>query len=222
MAPLCFQFLSIHKMERFFITGTGTGVGKTVVSAIVTEALQADYWKPVQAGYEDGTDALTIQQLISNKRTVIHPEAFVLKMPASPHLAAPAEGIDLTINKVFEKLPETKNCLIIEGAGGLMVPFNNKEFTPDLIKKIGCSVILVSKNELGSINHSLLTAAVCKQYQIPVAGWIFTGEYKNYEEDIVRWTGYRKIFSVKEIEVNKENILKQAELLKTLLKHIDE
>ena len=209
-------------MKKIFITGTGTGVGKTVVAAIVTEALQADYWKPVQAGYEEGTDAKTIRELISNKKTVIHPEGFVLKMPASPHLAAPADGVELTISRILKKIPETKNNLIIEGAGGLMVPFNNEEFTTGLIKKLMCKVILVSKNELGSINHSLLTAAVCKQNKIPVAGWIFTGEYKNYEEDIIRWSGYKKIFSVKEIVVNKKNILKQAELLKPFLKQINE
>lgn len=209
-------------MQRIFITGTGTGVGKTVVGAIITEALKADYWKPVQAGYAEGTDAQTIRELISNKKTIIHQEGFVLKMPASPHLAAPADKIELTISNILKKLPGTKNVLIIEGAGGLMVPFNKEEFTTGLIKKLKCKVILVSKNELGSINHSLLTAAVCRQNKIPVAGWIFTGEYKNYEEDIVRWSGYKKLFSVKDILVNKKNILKQAKLLKPFIKYINE
>ena len=171
-------------MTPIFITGTGTDVGKTLISAIITEALQADYWKPVQAGFADGTDSLRIQEMISNKKTKIHPELYLLKMPASPHIAAPDEGIKIKIKEIVTHLPKTKNQLIIEGAGGLMVPLNDKELTLHLIKKLKAKVIIVSKNELGSINHSLLTAAVLKKEKIKVAGWIFTEEYKSYEQEI--------------------------------------
>ncbi|MEO6136922.1 MAG: dethiobiotin synthase [Ginsengibacter sp.] len=205
-------------MKPIFITGTGTDVGKTIVSAIVTEALQADYWKPVQAGFADGTDSLLIQQLISNKQTVVHKEAFKLKMPASPHLAAPAEKKIITIKNIMAHLPITKNHLVIEGAGGLMVPFSETEFTLDLIKKLKARVIVVSKNELGSINHSLLTAAVLRKEKVDVVGWIFNGQYKNYESDIEQWSGIKKIASIKQLsKISKEEIKIEAKKIRLLL-----
>ncbi|HEY5407620.1 MAG TPA: dethiobiotin synthase, partial [Ginsengibacter sp.] len=164
-------------MKPIFITGTGTDVGKTLVAAIVTEALQADYWKPVQAGFSEGTDSLFIERLITNAKTKIHPELYKLKMAASPHLAAEAEHIQISIKDIVNHLPKTKNKLIIEGAGGLMVPLNKNKFVLHLIKKLNAKVIIVSKNELGSINHSLLTAAVLKKENVEVAGWIFNEEY---------------------------------------------
>lgn len=195
-------------MKPIFITGTGTDVGKTLVAAIVTEALQADYWKPVQAGYEDGTDSIWIEEMISNEKTIIHPEAFKLKMAASPHIAAWAEKKKITIKNIAACIPKTKNKLIIEGAGGLMVPLNKKEFVYDLIKKLKAKVIIVSKNELGSINHSLLTAAVLKKEKIDVAGWIFTDEYLNYENEIEGWSGFPIIASVKHLPVINKEIIK--------------
>lgn len=208
-------------MKPIFITGTGTNVGKTIIAAIVTEALQADYWKPVQAGFAEGTDSLLVQQLVSSKKTKIHPEAFLLEMPASPHIAAPAEKKLITIKEIMAHFPSINNQLIIEGAGGLMVPLNDTEFMTGLIKKLKARVIIVSKNELGSINHSLLTAAVLRKEKIEVAGWIFNGEYKNYERDIEKWSGYHKIGSIKNLpEISKEVIAAQAKKLRPLLKNI--
>ena len=202
-------------MKPIFITGTGTDVGKTFVAAIVTEALQADYWKPVQAGFTEGTDSLWVGQMISNNRTKIHPEFYKLKMPASPHLAAKAEHVKIVVKDIVHHLPKTKNKLIIEGAGGLMVPLNKKEFVLDLIKKLKARVIIVSKNELGSINHSLLTAAVLKKEKIDVAGWIFNEEYLEYENEIAKWSGYPVIASVKHLnEITKETIKAEAEKMK--------
>jgi len=206
-------------LRPIFITGTGTDVGKTLVAAIVAEALQADYWKPVQAGYENGTDSLWVQQMLSNKKSVIHPELYKLKMPASPHIAAAAEQKEIKIKKIVAHLPKTKNKLIIEGAGGLMVPLNNKELVIDLIKKLQAKVIIVSKNELGSINHSLLTAAVLKKEKINVAGWIFTEEYQNYEREIGEWSGYPVIASIKHLpDISKETINAEAIRMFPLLK----
>lgn len=160
-------------MKNIFVTGIGTGVGKTIVSAIVTEALQADYWKPVQTGLVEGTDSEWVKRHISNTKTIIHPEAFCLKLPASPHAAAEAEGVSIKINDI--KLPHTNNILVIEGAGGLMVPLNDKELMIDLIKKIDAGVLLVIKHYLGSINHSLLSILALQQYKIPVIGIVFNG-----------------------------------------------
>jgi dethiobiotin synthetase len=205
-------------VKPIFITGTGTDVGKTLVSAIVIEALQADYWKPVQAGFADGTDSLWIAGMISNKKTTIHPELYKLKMAASPHIAAKAENKKIVLKEIIRNLPVTKNKLIIEGAGGLMVPLNKKEFVLHLIKKLNAKVIIVSKNELGSINHSLLTAAVLKKEKMDVAGWIFNEEYLHYEAEIEKWSGYPVIASVRHIHgITKEVIKAEAQKIKERL-----
>ena len=202
-------------MKPIFITGTGTDVGKTLVAAIITEALQADYWKPVQAGFSDGTDSLRIEQLISNDKTIIHPELYKLEMAASPHLAAAAENIQIHIKDILNQLPKTKNRLVIEGAGGLMVPLNKNKFVLHLIKNLNAKVIIVSKNELGSINHSLLTAAVLKEEKINVAGWIFNEEYLRYENEIVKWSGYPAIASIKHLnEISRQTIKAESEKIK--------
>ncbi len=208
-------------MKPIFITGTGTDVGKTLIAAIVTEALQADYWKPIQAGFSDGTDSLFVSKMISNTKSKIHPELYLLKMPASPHIAAAAEGKEIRIKEIIAHLPKTKNQLIIEGAGGLIVPLNKKKFILNLIKELKAKVIIVSKNELGSINHSLLTAAVLKKEKISVAGWVFTDNYKNYEEEIAGWSGYPLIASVNHLPViSKETIREEALKMRPLLKSV--
>ncbi|MEO8108715.1 MAG: dethiobiotin synthase [Ginsengibacter sp.] len=205
-------------MQPIFITGTGTGVGKTLAAAIVTEALNADYWKPVQAGYDDGTDSITVQQLLSNKKSVIHPELYRLALPASPHISAGLEGKNIKIKTIIKYLPATKNQLIIEGAGGLMVPLNEKQFVCDLIKKMKATVIIVSKNELGSINHSLLTAAALKQKKIKVAGWIFNEQFMDYEMQIAAWSDYPLIASIPHQEnINKETVKALADEMRPAL-----
>ena len=204
-------------MASIFITGIGTGIGKTVVSAIITEALEADYWKPIQAGFEDGTDALQVGSLISNTKTIIHPEVYKLQMPASPHIAAREEGVSINLGKIVRhsSLITHNSSLVIEGAGGILVPLNDNEFVIDLIEQLGAKVILVSRNYLGSINHSLLTAAICKQRNIDVIGWIFNDQYLDYEEEIVRWTGYPKIASIPLAEkIDQAFVLQQAGLVR--------
>ena len=213
--------------QPIFVTGIGTDVGKTIVSAVLTEALHADYWKPVQAGFYDGTDALTVKELISNDKTVIHPEVYKLSLAASPHIAARVEHTNIDLDLIAKRyyLIKTQNPeltiqkqLIIEGAGGLMVPLNEKEFMFDLIQKLNARVMLVSRNYLGSINHSLSTAEVCKQKNIEVAGWIFNDQYMDYENEIVQWTGLPKVFSIPFAEpLTKQFIKEQAEKIKALL-----
>ncbi len=195
-------------MKPIFITGTGTDVGKTLVAAIIAEALQADYWKPVQAGYEEGTDSITVQELLSNKKSVVHPELYRLALPASPHISAANEEIKIKLKKIKKYIPQTKNQLLIEGPGGLLVPLNEKEFVLDLIKKIKARVIIVSRNELGSINHSLLTASLLKKQKIKVAGWIFTENYMTYEQQIAAWSGYPVIASVRHLPIITKEIIK--------------
>lgn len=159
--------------KTYFITGIGTGIGKTIVSSIVTEKLQADYWKPIQSGDLDQSDSMKVESLISNSKTVIHQEAFKLTQPLSPHLSAKLDNIDLSIDKLFT--PSTENTLIIEGAGGLMVPLNDRELLIDYIIALKVEVILVSQNYLGSINHTLLSLELLKARNVTVKGIIYNG-----------------------------------------------
>lgn len=182
-------------MKRYFVTGIGTGIGKTIVSAMLAEALEADYWKPVQAGNVE-TDSDFVRQVISNPKSVVHPELYSLEMAASPHIAARNEGLRIETEFIKDNIPRTANTLIIEGAGGLMVPLNDTRFVSDLVAELEATVILVSRNYLGSINHSLMTAMICRQKGLPVAGWIFNDQYLQYEDEIVSWSGYPKLASI--------------------------
>ena len=204
-------------MKSYFVTGIGTDVGKTVAAAILTEALHADYWKPVQAGALDFTDTDTVKSLVSNPTSTFHPEAYRLKMAASPHRAAAAEGIELNVRSI--KLPPTENNLIVEGAGGLMVPLNKRFLMLDLVQQLGLEVVLVSRNYLGSINHTLLTAEVLRYRKVPVAGIIFNGEENAASEDfIIKYTGLRRLPSIRqEADFCKEAVAAYAEEFKSAL-----
>lgn len=211
-------------MKPVFITGIGTGVGKTVWSAIVTEALGADYWKPVQAGFEDGTDSLFVSSMISNRRSKIHPELYKLALPASPHIAARAENrkIDLDlICEQFRRLESDNEFCVVEGAGGLMVPLNEGEFVADLISKLGAGVLLVSRNYLGSINHSILTSMAARSYSLATKGWLFNDRYMDYEDELVNWSGISKLGTIPFMEkVTPEFIREQALKVEPILKKI--
>ncbi|HEY5326764.1 MAG TPA: dethiobiotin synthase [Mucilaginibacter sp.] len=159
--------------KPIFITGIGTGIGKTIVSAVLVEKLKADYWKPVQSGDLDCSDTDRVKSLVSNTTSFFHPEAYRLSQPFSPHKSAAIDGITIDPQKIT--LPVTSNTLIIEGAGGLMVPLNDKFLMIDLIRQLDAEVILVSQNYLGSINHTLLSIYVLKQERIPIKGIIFNG-----------------------------------------------
>lgn len=202
-------------MSPIFITGIGTDIGKTLVSAIVTEALHADYWKPVQAGFAEGTDAERVQQLLSNNYSVVHSELYRLHSPVSPHIAARQDGITIEADIIQQsaqslmRLAEPRK-LVIEGAGGLLVPLNDTLLVADLILLLKAKVILVSRNYLGSINHSLLSAAYCRDKGIDVAGWIFNDDYLSYEEEIVQWSGYPSLGSIPNIQVDKASVKERA------------
>jgi dethiobiotin synthetase len=167
---------------KLFVTGIGTDVGKTVASAILTEALEADYWKPVQAGDLDWSDTHKVKSQISNATSQFHPNAYALNTPASPHYAAAVDGITIDLKKIIE--PITSNHLVIEGAGGVLVPLNDTDFVMDLIQP-DYKVIVVSRHYLGSINHSLLTIEALKNRGIEVAGIIFSGDENKATETII-------------------------------------
>ena len=167
---------------KLFITGIGTDVGKTVVSAIITQALEADYWKPIQAGDLDTSDTHKIKAYVSNSKTNFFENSYALNTPASPHLAAEIDGVTIDIQKIKE--PKTKNHLVIEGAGGIFVPINTTETIVDLIQP-DYKVIVVSRHYLGSINHTLLTIEALQNRNIKIAGIIFNGEKNEATEAIV-------------------------------------
>jgi dethiobiotin synthetase len=167
---------------KLFITGIGTDVGKTVTSAIVTQALEADYWKPIQAGDLDNSDSHKVKSKIENQKSIIHPNAYALNTPASPHLAAEIDGIIIDLKKIIE--PKTDNHLVIEAAGGILVPLNNNDSIIDLIKE-DYKVIVVSRHYLGSINHTLLTLEALQSRKIEVAGIIFSGDEDKASESLI-------------------------------------
>lgn len=203
------------------MTGIGTGVGKTLCSAVVTEALQADYWKPIQSGLDEATDSETVASLISNPRTRIWPEAYRLQTPASPHLAARIDNVRIGLQELkaqFRSRYSQDRYIVVEGAGGLLVPLNETDFFPDLIRELEARVIVVSSQYLGNINHSMMTAEVLRQRGLPVLGWIFNGTYHVNEEDIIRWSGLPKLGRIEqEEELNPAVVSRYAEKLRPAL-----
>ena len=184
-------------MKRFFISGIGTGVGKTIISALLCEALQADYWKPIQAGDLENSDTLTVQGLVSNSKTHFHKEAYKLPYALSPHASAENAGMEIHISHI--QIPQTNNTLVIEGAGGLMVPINYETLYIDLLPLWNVEVVLVSRHYLGSINHTLLSAELLKQRNISVKGIVFNGdENQQSEKVILKLTGLEMLGRIPE------------------------
>lgn len=193
-------------MSTYFITGIGTDVGKTVAAAIVTEALEADYWKPVQAGDLDHCDTKKVKHLVSNSTSKFHENSYALNTPMSPHAAADIDGITIDLKTI--KAPKTQNHLVIEGAGGLLVPLNHKQTILDLIKP-EYKVIVVSRHYLGSINHSLLTINLLKEKGFDIS-IIFSGnEHKTTEEIITKMTKVTVIGRINEEPYFDTNVIKE-------------
>ncbi len=169
-------------MKKYFITGISTEVGKTIVSAIITESLQADYWKPIQAGELENSDAHKVKNLISNEKTKIHENSYALNTPMSPHAAAEIDGVAIELDKIKE--PQTRNNLVIEGAGGLLVPLNKQHTILDIIK-LDYKIVVVSRHYLGSINHTLLTINLLKSKGFDVC-LVFSGAENKTTESIIK------------------------------------
>jgi dethiobiotin synthetase len=169
--------------HRFVISGIGSGVGKTVVSAILTKALNASYWKPIQSGDLDCSDSITVAGLVGSELNIL-PEAFRLTQPLSPHASAKRDGIHIHPEALV--LPEVEGNLIIEGAGGLCVPMKDQgDLLVDVYGSFGLPFIVVSRHYLGSINHTLLTIAELKRRNIAIEGIIFVGEENHDTESII-------------------------------------
>lgn len=196
--------------KKLFVTGIGTGIGKTIVSAILTEALQADYWKPVQSGDLDRSDSELVKSLTSGN-IIIHQERYQLQLAASPHQSAKKENIEIKLTDF--SLPVTSNHLIVEGAGGLFVPLNEKEFMLDVIQHLNLPLVVVSTNYLGCINHTLLTIEALKNRGILIDLFVFNGEFDEDTHQIILKhlpEGIEKIYLPKIDLLTKENLQKIA------------
>ena len=203
-------------MKRYFVTGISTDVGKTIVSAILCEALEADYWKPVQAGDLDNSDSHKVQALVANEKSKFFLSSYDLNTPMSPHAAADTDGVKIDLKKINE--PDTKNTLVIEGAGGILVPLNSKSTISDLIKP-DYHVILVSRHYLGSINHTLLSLEHLKSKTNNIS-IIFSGaEHPSTESIIKEMGGVNILGRIDEEPYFDKNVIKEyAELFKAALK----
>ena len=197
---------------NYFITAIDTDSGKTLVSAIFCEALKYDYWKPIQAGSPKDSD--TIRSLTEN--ITIHPEAYFLNTPASPHASAKIDGIEIDLKSV--NAPKNSR-LVIEGAGGCLVPLNDSEFVIDLVPKANAEIILVADLYLGSINHTLLTIELLKARKYPVKGIVFNGKSNPESERIIlHHSQYPALLRIQpEDQINKAIVKKYAEILKNNL-----
>jgi len=203
--------------SSFFVTGIDTDIGKTIISAILVEALRADYWKPIQSGDLHNSDTCKVQNLVDECR-IMHSEAYRLNTALSPHISAKMDGVVISLGSI--KLPNTSNNLIVEGAGGLLVPLNEKgDYLSDIISNLGMEVILVSKNYLGSINHTLLSIEYLKSKGVFIKGIIIVGNKNESSESIITQnTGVKVLQHVPIVDVvTKEFIIEQAELLRTAL-----
>ena len=205
---------------KLFITGISTDVGKTIASAIIVEALEADYWKPIQAGDLDNSDTHKVKSQISNTKSRFFENSYKLNTPASPHYAAELDGIAIDLNKIKE--PQTKNHLVIEGAGGIFVPLNETDCVIDLIQP-DYKVIVVSRHYLGSINHTLLTIEALQNRKLNIGGIIFSGnENKASESIILNKIGINCIGRIDQEPYFDQNVIREyADLFRENLLNLD-
>lgn len=200
--------------RKISILGIHTDIGKTVASAVMTEALQADYWKPVQAGDLNNSDSIKIKKWISNKRTIVHDEAVRLQMAASPHTAAKQENRQYDFKKFA--IPRTDNILFIETAGGIFSPIDEEHTMLDMTAYFQWETVLVCKNYLGSINHTLLCLEAIRNRNIDILALIVNGEKNESSESFI--CNYAKIDRVIHIpqlrEINQQNVLEASTIFK--------
>lgn len=194
-------------MSSYFVTGIGTGIGKTLVSAILVRKLKASYWKPIQAGNLERTDSDIVCELASyNYTPKIIREAYLLKNPMSPHAAAQLDNVRIDLNTIT--LPHSDSPLIIEGAGGALVPLNDHHLVINLIEKFAIPVIIVSRFYLGSINHTLLTVEAFKSRNLAIAGIIFNGvPNPDSEEAILKFSKVKKLGHIPDMPIVTSKVI---------------
>ena len=204
-------------MKGFFVTGTDTGVGKTVLSALLTAALDAIYWKPVQTGSIEGTDRETVQRLAEIPDERIAPECYVFAPPVSPHLAARLAGVRIELDRIRPPLAVAARSWIVEGAGGALVPLNERDMMTDLMRHLALPVVVASRTALGAINHTLLTLAALRQAGLDVRGVVLIGDENAENRRAIEHFGRAPVFGW----IPRLENLSRATLLDVFRRHFD-
>lgn len=199
-------------MSVIVVSGTDTGLGKTVFAAMLTLALDGVYWKPVQSGTADGTDAETVARLAALPPERILPERYVLSQPLSPHRAAELDGVEIDPDALVlpEPLPDGRP-LVVEGAGGLLVPLTRRTLFIDVFARWGAPVVLCARTALGTINHTLLSVEALKARGVPLLGIAFIGEaMPDSERTIVEFSGARRLGRLPWLDETSPEALRRA------------
>ena len=185
---------TIDLPPRIFVTGTGTGVGKTMVSAILAAGLSARYWKPIQSGLGEKTDTEWVREKTGLPSNHFYPETYRFRFPLSPHVAAAKDGTYVDLERM--NLPQIcGGHLIVEGAGGIMVPLNEHHLMLDLMKKLAIPILLVAKSGLGTINHTLLSLDLLKNHLLPVLGVVMNGPSDSDNRKAIEHFGNISVFA---------------------------
>jgi dethiobiotin synthetase len=198
-------------MKGLIVAGIGTEVGKSVASAVLCEALGWSYWKPLASGLNDGpSESATVGALLSNSEGRVFPERYLFGASLSPHIAASMEGVTISLEEL--RLPESRSPIVVELAGGVMVPLNDAVTNLDLICHLNLPVVVVSRHYLGSINHTLLTLDVLRSRDIPIYGVLFNGEeLPDTERIIERLSGVRVLGRIPSLpHVTRESVQQVA------------
>ena len=190
-------------VEAVFVTGTDTGIGKTVVSAALALKWKAAYWKPVQSGLLPQTDSEWVSQVTGLE---VLPEAYRLKAPLSPHASAKAEGITISMEKFV--LPKNRP-LVVEGAGGVLVPLNENALMIDLMKHLSLPVLVVARSTLGTINHTLMTLSILRERQVPIMGVVMNGPLNPSNKEAIEYYGRVKIWEAEPLDkLDRDSLLR--------------
>ena len=188
-AKRCVRLRSPRMAREFFVTGTDTGIGKTVLSALLCAALDAIYWKPIQTGSVEGTDRATVMRCAEIPATRTRDESYIFEPPVSPHLAARWANARIELERIRKPALAEGEKIVIEGAGGVLVPINDSEFMIDLMRHLGAPVVLAARSSLGTINHTLLSIAALRRAELPIAGVVLIGERNLDNRAAIEWYG---------------------------------
>ena len=188
--------------KRIFVTGTNTDIGKTVVSGVLVAGLKAHYWNPIQTGLIDGTDTHWIRKHTDISEDQIYPEVYSLQQPLSPHAAAALENVQIDLSAFSLPQVPTNETLIVEGAGGVLVPINEQHYMLDLISRLAIPVLLVADSQLGTINHTLLSVRQLREYNIPIGGVVMNGPKNQGNKEAIEF--YGKVEVLAEIQPLEE------------------
>jgi len=194
--------------QGFFITGTDTNVGKTILSALLCAALPARYWKPIQTGSSEGTDREQVLRWAGMSADMAAPEAYIFPDPVSPHLAARSAGAEISLERIILPDDSSNLPLIVEGAGGVMVPVNSRQFMLDLIGHLSLPVVLAARSTLGTINHTLLSLRALHDARLSVRGVVLIGPENVENQKAIEYYGDVRIAGlIPELkEINRQTL----------------